>query len=186
MPGVRRISLLALVVAGLAAGCGSDDEALPEPTAERMLSQVEGIQEDVEAGNCELVTAQAEQFATEVQNLPGDVEDDVRSGLEQAASRLVDLAREPGQCEEPETGATGATGVEPPPEVETTTAETTTATETEASEETDSDDEQTDDAEDDGETSGPGGGGRPTQIPGGGAPAQTGGVAGGGAGGGGP
>src|SRR5687767_123349 len=99
MLGARRISLLALVLTVSAAGCGSGDETIPEANAERLLAQVEEIRADVEAERCDLVAAQAEQFAAEVEALPDDVEEDVRDGLRQAASRLADLAADPSQCE---------------------------------------------------------------------------------------
>jgi hypothetical protein len=181
-------SLLTIVIAALLAGCGSDDVALPEESAADLLAQVQEIEATIADGNCNVVETQAMQFATAVDGLPSSVDGEVRSGLEKAASRLVDLSQDPDQCEDTSEGATGVGGVQTT-ETDAADAETqpdpeTTAPETETTEEPEEEQPSTDEPSES-ET----GSGQPPEVPGGGQGGQsgtiepdTGGISGGGGG----
>ena len=185
MPAGVLLALLTIVIAALLAGCGSEDVALPEENAADLLAQVQEIEATIADGNCNVVETQAMQFATAVDGLPSSVDGEVRSGLEKAASRLVDLSQDPSQCEDPSQGATGAGGVQT---TETVTTETETEPETTAPE-TETTEEPEEEQPSSGESqSGSGtGSGQPPEIPGGGPAGQsgtvepdTGGISGGG------
>ena len=138
MLGRCGLPVVAAVAALLIAGCGSgEDTPVPDSQSEALLAQLDDIQQAVDDGHCNIAAGQAESFAEQVQAL-SDVDADVKDTLQQAASRLVDLANDPGQCVE--TGATGAGGVQPTESdttaEQTTTTESTTATETTATDTT--------------------------------------------------
>ena len=116
--------MLACALAATIAGCGGgDDGTIPSDKSDELLTQLDAIQNDVEAGNCEVAQEHATAFANSVSQLPEDVDPKVRQGLIEASSQVLDLTSEPGQCEQT-TGATGPSGVE-----ESTTSDETTTEE---------------------------------------------------------
>jgi hypothetical protein len=131
MPGALRIIVLAAVTGIVIAGCGSDEGTIPQDSAEALTNRLDSIESNVGEGRCPEAEAQAEGFKSDVNLLPASVEDDVKQGLQEAASQLVNLTTD--DCE-PESGATDAGGVVPtdatetePTTTETTTTEATTA-----------------------------------------------------------
>ncbi len=136
MAGRTRISLLVCLFAFGLAGCGSNDGTIPSEQAGDMLALLDALQSDVQDGQCDHVTGTAEEFSSRVQNLPSDVDSDVRNALTKAAAHLDELASAPSACTPVETGATGPSDVQTTPD--TTTTEETTPTTTE---ETDDDDD---------------------------------------------
>lgn len=113
-----RKSLLVVVTAALLAGCGSGDEGtIPSGDADDLINLLNAVEAAVAEQDCGTAQDNADQFVTVVNNLPSEVDDEVKDGLRQAGERMTALSRDPGQCET-EGGATGPQ--------ETTTAETTT------------------------------------------------------------
>jgi hypothetical protein len=129
----RRISLLWCVLALAIAGCGSgDDGTIPPEEADNLLTLLSDLEDDVAAGDCDLAQQHAQEVATAVEELPGDVDPEVADALAGAADNLDRLAQEPGECTE--TGTSGAAEEQPATEPTeavtptTTTEETTTTT----------------------------------------------------------
>jgi hypothetical protein len=122
MPGPLRTAVLGAVAATVIAGCGSDEGTIPPDNATAMLNRLEAVQSNVDAGDCVNAQAQADEFKSDVNLLPAEVDDEVKKGLQQSADQLENLAS--SQCE-PDSGATGASGP-----TETTDSETSTPTAT--------------------------------------------------------
>ena len=140
MAGRTRISLLVCLFAFGLAGCGSNDGTIPSEQAGDMLALLDALQSDVQDGQCDHVTGTAEEFSSRVQNLPSDVDSDVRNALTKAAAHLDELAAAPSACTPAETGATGPSDVQTTPD--TTTTEETTPTTTEETTTTTTTDEE--------------------------------------------
>ena len=138
MPGSLRNAVLGAVAATAIAGCGSDDGTIPSQDAENLLSRLDAIESNVDQQQCEDAQLQADQFASEVRQLPADVDNEVQEGLEQSADRLISLAA--NDCEA-ETGGTDEGGVVP------TEAETTETPDTTDADTTDTTDEETEQPE---------------------------------------
>jgi hypothetical protein len=167
MPGRIQITLLACLCAAFLAGCGSDVEGtIPNSNSDELISLLDGIEEDVAGGNCELAQDHANEFVDAVNRLPAEVDDEVKGGLQDAAARLEDLSKDQSQCEDT-TGETGFDELEPTTAPTTTTTPTTTETTTEPEEEED-DEEEPPPAENGDNGGGPPGGGPPASPPGGG------------------
>lgn len=136
----RTTGFLALAACLVAAGCGSDDEGgtgIPRNAANALETQLDSIQNRFEFGGaaCNDITDGDDPNTTAVQktidNLPDDVDQDVRNALEQGFDRLFQLVQE--QCKEPQTTTETETVTEPPPtptvtQTETTPPETTETT----------------------------------------------------------
>jgi hypothetical protein len=139
MVGRTQISLLLCAFAFGIAGCGgSSDGSIPQEQAGDLLALLDTLQTDVQAGECDHVTGTADEFASRVEQLPSDVDSDVRNELTKAAAHLDQLAGEASSCTPVETGATGPAGVETTTETTTPDETTTTSTtdETSTTEET--------------------------------------------------
>jgi hypothetical protein len=118
-------AVLALAAMLAVAGCGGDDETqgdLPADDAATLLGQLEEVQANVDVGSCFVAADEADNLIADIQELPSDVDGDLREALERGSEQLRDLVEDPEQCERPTT-------------VETTTEETTTE-ETEPEEDT--------------------------------------------------
>jgi len=106
---------LALAALGLAA-CGSGDEGtIPRSDAEALLATLGEIEQKVQTGECSSAQTDATQFVAQVDQLPKDVGMETKEMLRRAGRNLIELTQDPEQCSEPEvpdTGATGAFGVE--------------------------------------------------------------------------
>ena len=124
---LRKTTSVLLVAAGLAAGCGSDEEegaGIPVEAAEQLQSRLVEVRNRFEFGGgaCEDISDDSAPAVDEIiQSLPDDVDPDVRDALRQGFDRLFELSAE--QCE-PEEAQTD-TEAESPPETETTPTETT-------------------------------------------------------------
>jgi hypothetical protein len=143
---LRTPTTIALALAaGLAAGCGSDEEGepLPQGQATELLGQLDSIQARFDAGSgaCNDITEGDDTNIAVVErvldSLPDDVDADLRDALTQSFNRLFELAQEECTEEEP-TDTETETETEPEPvptETETTETETvpteTVPTETE-------------------------------------------------------
>jgi len=130
-----KTSLLLLLAAGLAAGCGSDKEqSKPIPAAaaaelDKRLTSVEG-RFNFGDGACGDI-AEDQTLANEtIGGLPDDVDPDVRQALQDGFDRLFTLTD--GQCDENKAQETQPdTVLEPAPPTETETIPTVPPTETE-------------------------------------------------------
>jgi hypothetical protein len=142
---VATAALLALA-AGLAAGCGSDDEQgepIPADTAQVLQSRLDEVQRRFEFGGgacADIVNDSQPAVNDAIAAMPEDVAADVRDALQQGFDRLFELSAqqcevdtgaetEPQTTEEPE--PTETTETVPPPETETETTETVPPPETE-------------------------------------------------------
>jgi len=98
--------------------CGGDDESgtIPEEQAQALLAQLNEIDDAIEAGDCETAEAQALTFAQAVNELPAEVDPEVRERIVEGARNLE--SQTGTQCEPADTGATGEEAVIPPPETE--------------------------------------------------------------------
>jgi hypothetical protein len=123
-PRATTILILALA-AGLAAGCGGDDESgepIPADQAVALERQLESIENRFQSGGgaCADITGNDDPNTTAVRSvldsLPEDVDPDVRDALERSFERLFELVQE--QCD------TEAGQEEEPAPVETETTET--------------------------------------------------------------
>ena len=132
--------LLVIVAAALLAGCGSDEEGtIPADDADTLISLLNAVEEAVADQNCEFAEDYASQFVDAVNQLPAEVDDEVKEGLREAGQQMTDLSQDPEQCD-PDAGASGEEGPEEEPTSTTTTSEepeTTTTTTTTEEEQTD-------------------------------------------------
>ena len=166
MPGRLRIPVLActLALALLLVGCGSGEGGtIPSEDADNLVRLLDAIENDLASQNCEVVDDHVGEFASEVNSLPSEVDDEVEKGLTQASARLIELSRQPGQCEEV-TGATGVTGTESTPSTTTTEESTTSSTTTSTSTTTEPEEEEPPADQDQDDE----GGDEPIETPGGG------------------
>jgi len=134
----RRGTYAALLAAAvLAAGCGSDDEGKPIPSAQvsALQGQLDSIERRVDAGACRDVTEGGDTNLAVVQNqldqIPDSVDADVRSALRDSFQNLFDLVSsecEPKQETRPETTPS------PLPQTTETQTQTTETTETQPTE----------------------------------------------------
>jgi hypothetical protein len=119
----RKIAAAAALVAALAlSACGSDDEpepSIPRENAEALVATLDEIRDNVDVGSCTIATGKVQELEGEIDELPSDVEDEVRDGLNRGAQHLLGLVDE--QCDEEEPATTT--------EEEPTTTEETTETE---------------------------------------------------------
>jgi hypothetical protein len=122
-----RVTLLAIAAAALLAGCGGDDPTIPADLGEQLQTRLDEVEGAVAEGNCEGAQESADLFVTQVDQLPAEVDEEVKRLLTAGGERLQELASE--QCEEPTpSGPSGEEGFVPPPEEETTTPATTSST----------------------------------------------------------
>ena len=160
-----------------AVGCGSSDddegEQLPQEAVaslERRLDEVRRRFDSGSAGNpgacADIEDDSYKAIDSTVENLPADVDQDVRKALEESLSRLQELTRE--GCanveEEPEEETTPTETVEPPPPTETVPPQTET-TETVPQDQKPKDKEKEQNGTGNGNGNGNGNGGGGTQAP---------------------
>jgi hypothetical protein len=121
-------TLILALAAGLAAGCGDDDESgepIPANQAAALQRQLESIENRFLSGGgaCADITGNADPNTTAVRSvidsLPQDVDPELRDSLEQSFERLFELVQEQcdteaGQEEEPAPVETEPTETIPP------------------------------------------------------------------------
>jgi hypothetical protein len=125
------IVTIALAASLAVAGCGSDNESkgdLPADDATSLLGQLEEVQANLDVGSCFVAADEADILIADIQDLPSDVDGDLRQALERGAEQLRTLLEDPDQCERPVTTETTTedTTTEETSTEETTTEETTT------------------------------------------------------------
>ena len=112
-----------LCLAPLAA-CGGEEEpegTIPPEAAQGIVDRLNQLEGQVEDGACDDAERTAVTISEAVENLPEEVDGELRETLVEASANVVTLTREdcqePPEEEEPplppETGATGAGGVSP-------------------------------------------------------------------------
>jgi hypothetical protein len=129
-------SIVAIALAAIslaAAGCGGDNEGegdIPATEAATLLGQLEEVQANVDVGSCFVAADETEILISEIEDLPDEVDADLRRALENGAEQLQVLLQDPDQCERPttteETTTEETTTEEETTEEETKTRETTT------------------------------------------------------------
>jgi hypothetical protein len=134
----RTATLILVLAAGLAVGCGSDEEPegapIPQQAAADIESRLAEVERRMEAagGACADIQNDTKPAVDQIiASLPSDVDPDVRDALQDSVDRLFELTDQ--ECDE-EKGQDTETQVDPlpEPETETETAPTETApTETE-------------------------------------------------------
>jgi hypothetical protein len=166
MPGTRAISsaLAVAACAGTLAACGGDDGGgpIPREAGDQLIGQLDQIETLVDQGNCAEAQEVAASFAEGVDQLPAEVDGELREQLVRASGNLESMTQDTDQCTPP-TGTTGETDVVPPETTETTTTTTEDTTETTTTDE----EEPPPTDEGDGEGNG---GGPPEETPGTGDP----------------
>jgi hypothetical protein len=123
--------LLALALAALVAGCGSDKEGKPIPAdqAAGLQKQLDSIENRFDFGDGACADIENKSIPTvrqELDSIPSSVDSDVRDALRRSFDRLFELTA--SQCDEQkgqDTTPTETTTTETTP-TETTTTETTT------------------------------------------------------------
>ena len=125
-------TLTLLLVAGFAAGCGSDDEPegapIPQQAAADIESRLAEVERRMEAGGGACADIQNDtKPAVEqiVASLPSRVDPDVRDALQQSVDRLFELTDQ--DCDEDKGQDTEVEPL-PPPETETQTETVPTET----------------------------------------------------------
>ena len=158
MPGIRATSgaLAVVACATVLAACGGEEESgpIPQESGTQLIDQLSQIEDQIGGGDCEAAQQTALAFANSVDQLPQEVDGELRERLVEASANLEALTQDPEQCMP--TGPSGETGALPPESEETTLPEETTETPT-----TDEDEETPPDG-------GPADGGPPSGSPGGG------------------
>ncbi len=127
------IAAAALAAALGLSACGDDEPepSIPSSDAQTLMATLEEIQANVDAGSCLVAGDKVDELRSEIDDLPDEVDEDLRGGLENGADRLSILVNDPDQCERPEepettTQETITEETEPTTTEETTTEETTT------------------------------------------------------------
>jgi hypothetical protein len=146
MTTLKRTTLLALVAASLlGAGCGSDDEGepIPQDSSAVLQDQLDNVQARIDNGSvgaCEDILSgprgpNVDAVNQAIADLPDDVSEDVRAGLQDGFDHLFQLVDE--RCTELRDEADSRqqteteTEPEPEPEPEPAPPETDTETQTE-------------------------------------------------------
>jgi hypothetical protein len=123
---------LVLSASAALAGCGSSDPdpSIPLESAQTMVTTLREVEANVDAGSCEVAGDKVEELKGEIADLPSEVDDDVRQGLENGADQLGILINDPDQCERPEVETTTEEETTAPETTEETTTEETTTEQT--------------------------------------------------------
>jgi hypothetical protein len=167
MTTLKRTPLLALLAACLVgAGCGSDDEGepIPQDSAAVLQDQLGNIQDRIDNGSvgaCEDILSgprgpNVDAVNQAISDLPDDVSEDVRSGLQEGFDHLFTLVdercndlRDEAESRQPTETETEAAPQPAPPETDTETQtetappETDTETQTETTPPTDTGEQPT-------------------------------------------
>jgi hypothetical protein len=124
------ILLCLLASAGLASGCGDEEPkpSIPLQNATTLVSTLQEIQDNVDAGSCLIAADKVQEFQDELSQLPSDVNNDVLDALQRGALSLGDLIEE--DCDQPEETTTEETTTDEDTTTEETTTEETTTEQT--------------------------------------------------------
>jgi hypothetical protein len=139
MTTLKRILLATAVAAVLGiAGCGGDDEGagIPSQTAQALQSELDGVERRLDNGSAGACTdilegprgPNLERVRQLLDSLPDDVDQDVRSALEDSFDRLWELVQQ--DCDDKAADEESQQEEEPEPEPEPEPTPTETQTET--------------------------------------------------------
>jgi cell division septation protein DedD len=152
-------------LAALATACGQDQSGLlPRTRAERLLSALDRTERAVQAGDCTRAQRALADLQTRIDNLPGSVDRDLRTRLQQGAGRLSGQVPQDCQANQPTTTTTTETTPTDTTPTDTTPTDTTptdttptdtTPTDTTPTDTTPTDTTTTQPAPGDGGTAGP-------------------------------
>jgi hypothetical protein len=124
VPGTRILARVgtacAIALTPTLSACGGDDDqgTIPQAEGNAILDQLETVQEQVDAGECDAAEETAQQVQAAIDGIGQDVSDELEEALVSASGNLTALTRT--QCEEPDdppeptddpSGTTGAEGV---------------------------------------------------------------------------
>jgi hypothetical protein len=118
MPGTNTLRALLALFAATAAlsGCGSDEISgeIPPENAGALKAALDGVRSEIESSDCDAAASEADQFIDQVNLLPLDAGEELKTELRNAGINLRTLVD--NQC----------TVTEPPPTTQETTTDTTT------------------------------------------------------------
>jgi hypothetical protein len=124
----RRKPLFALLPLLIVAACtlaacgngGGDRTLLSARTATELRGTLDGVEQKVNAGDCEGAATQAQALGREAESLPRRVDSKLKAALLASASRLQDLISSKCEAAAPTgpTGASGTTGAQQQPQQE--------------------------------------------------------------------
>jgi hypothetical protein len=125
MPGTNTLRALLALIAATAAlsGCGSDEISgeIPAENAGELKAALAGVRSEIESSDCDAAASRADQFIDEVNLLPLDAGEELKTELRNAGINLQTLVD--NQC----------AVTQPPPTQDTTTDTTTTTADTTSS-----------------------------------------------------
>jgi hypothetical protein len=134
MPKLRSILLatsLAAASAGvLGCGDGGPDPSISADTSASLLGKIQEIQSNVDNGSCIVAQDRTDDLISDIQELPSDVNEDVRRALENGANQLKILLADPDQCQGRTVSTTSTTTPSTPSTTATRTQSTTSTTRT--------------------------------------------------------
>ncbi|CAN5683724.1 hypothetical protein BH24ACT25_BH24ACT25_06140 [soil metagenome] len=154
--------LAALLLALVVAACGGEEEPrlLTEGRSESLLNLLDDAEKQFEDGECDELGKTLEEFAQQVNDVQGEVDENVRTALREESADLVQLQDD---CEEP-VEEPPPTETVPPPTTETVPPPTETIPPTTTEEET-TEEETTQEEPPPKEPPGNSGGGGDGQVP---------------------
>jgi outer membrane biosynthesis protein TonB len=126
------LALPAALLALAAAGCGEEDpRLLTEGRSDALLDLLDDAEKQFEDGECDELGNTLDEFADQVNEVQGEVDENVRTALREESADLVELQDE---CEPPEPPVVTET-VPPPTTIETAPPPITEETEPPTTEE---------------------------------------------------
>jgi cobalamin biosynthesis Mg chelatase CobN len=124
-----------IVLAGLAAllvaGCGGSDGiegTIPAANADRLKLDLAAVQGSVATNDCDAAMRSAQQFVSDVNNLPDTAGTALKEALRAAGENLIAQTQDPSQCQQGATGATGFSDVQPTTSSSTSSSTSTSST----------------------------------------------------------
>ena len=131
MRRARKIVAIAVIAAASAGavGCGdnSNQASIPPDDAQQLIDKLDEIRSNIDQGSCFVASDKTDEFVSEVEALPSDVNGDVKQALESGAANLQNLLADPNECQT-QTDTTTETTTTETTEPSTSTRETTTQT----------------------------------------------------------
>jgi hypothetical protein len=125
MPKLLRSLLLALILAVSAAliGCGNSgpDPSITPENARTLLAKIEEIKANVDVGSCLVAADKTDDLVADINDLPSNVNSDVRRALESGANNLKLLLTDPSKCQGRSETTTSETTTTPSTTEQTTT-----------------------------------------------------------------
>jgi outer membrane biosynthesis protein TonB len=117
MTALRNLGIAALTALAVT-GCGGDENGVPRGESDALRNALRQVKRDLEPLDCDqLSDVSVPAVEAQVQNLPDDVDADVRETIEDGVAELRNLvAQECAEANEPETDTQPETTPAPTPE----------------------------------------------------------------------